>query len=503
MSGRPRVPLVYRVVRDRTAQTSPIAVVLLLAITVAGTTAVVALGGVALEETKQESQLTRAEHSMTLFDSRVAISALGEGETQFVDLGGTGGGTYVVDDNTGWLRVTHKNYTDAGDDQVLYNESLGSVEYRDGDARIAYEGGGVWRTQDGGTTMVSPPEFHYRGATLTLPVVRVAGDGSASGDVSARISATERARRVYPNETASYDTIPASYDNPVSNGTVVVTVHSDHYRGWASFFESRSEGTVTVDDANQTANVELETLGLVGEFQMPNEGTSVDVRGMAANHNVSTFTLTLSNDQHLQNMEWGMYYDGDQKDLELHVQADDKCKSGSYDGTFDLTLYYATEDGKYHGWQATDLDPDTSDAVSIDCTASTPELTVNFTSSETMTYGDIQSDKGFGNQNKWQFAPEIVDGEAYDSVTFDEHDVDGGQTFSKAAGDTARMDFVINHYFSLAAPQFELTVTDGPGNSQSVDESGSRGNLDYDQAEGGQFITFLHITENEVEVDVE
>lgn len=129
MSGRPRVPLVYRVVRDRTAQTSPIAVVLLLAITVAGTTAVVALGGPALDETKQASQLTRAEHSMTLFDSRVAISALGEGETQYVDLSGTGGGAYVVDDDSGWLSITHKNHTDDGDDQPLYNESLGSVEY--------------------------------------------------------------------------------------------------------------------------------------------------------------------------------------------------------------------------------------------------------------------------------------------------------------------------------------------------------------------------------------
>ncbi|AFK18878.1 hypothetical protein E6P09_08840 [Haloferax mediterranei ATCC 33500] len=503
MSGRPRVPLVYRVVRDRTAQTSPIAVILLLAITVVGTTTVVAFGGVALEETKQESRLTRAEHSMTLFDSRVAISALGEGDTQYVDLGGTGGGSYVIDDDSAWIRITHKNYTDDGDDEVLYNESLGSVEYRDGDTRIAYEGGGVWRTQDGGSTMVSPPEFHYRGATLTLPIVRLSGDGSASGGVRASVSATERARRVYPNETASYTTIPDSYDNPVSNGTVIVAVHSDHYKGWASFFESRTEGNVTVYDSNKTASVELETLGLVGEFQMPNEGTSLDVRGMAGDHNVSTFTITLSNDQHLQNMEWGMYYDGDQKDLELHVQADDKCKSGSYDGTFDLTLYYATEDDKYHGWQAKNLDPDTSDAVSIDCTTSNPEVTVDFTSSEQMTYGDIQSDKGFGNQNKWHFAPEIVDGSAYDSVTFDEHTADSGQTYHKGDGDTAEMAFVVNHYFSLVSPQFELTVTDGPGNSQSVDESGSSGELVYDQAEGGQFITFLHVTENEVEVRVE
>lgn len=494
-----RVPWLYRVVRDRTAQTSPIAVVLLLAITVAGTTTVVTLGGQAIEETKQESRLSRAEHTMTLFDSRVAITALGDAQTQEVSLGGSGGGQYVVNDDAGWMRVTHKNFSDSDTDTVLYNETLGNIEYRDGDTTIAYEGGGVWRSQDNGTSMVSPPEFHYRGATLTLPVVRVAGNGAASGNVNAEVQTTQQARRIYPNESTTYPSLSTTYDNPVSNGTVAVTVHSDHYKGWASFFRTRTEGNVTVDDSNKTVSVELETLGLVGAFQMPNEDTSLDVRGMANGHNVTSFEITLANDQHLQNMEWGMYYDGEQQDLELHVQADEKCDDDDYDGTMDITLYYANESGKYHGWQAKGIDPDSSSLVSIDCSQDPTEIQVNFTSNDDLTYGDIPQ-QSVGNSNKWHFGPEIKDGDAYSSVTFDEHTVDAGQTFTD--DDEESMGFLVNHYFSLIAPEFELTVTDGPGNSQSVDESGSRGELVYDQAEGGQFITFLHITENEVEVEV-
>ncbi|WP_410765044.1 hypothetical protein [Haloferax sp. DFSO60] len=495
-----RVPWLYRVVRDRTAQTSPIAVVLLLVITIAGTTTVITLGGQAIEETKQESRLSRAEHTMTLFDSRVAVSALGDAQTQKMSLGGSGGGQYVVNDDSGWIRVTHRNFSDDGTDAVIYNETLGNIEYRDGDTTIAYEGGGVWRTQANGTSMVSPPEFHYRGATLTLPIVRVGGSGAAAGNVNAEVKTTKQAQRIYPNESTTYPSLSSTYDNPVSNGTVSVTVHSAHYKGWASFFRSRTEGNVTVNDANQTASVELETLGLVGEFQMPNEDTSLDIRGMANGHNVSAFTITLANDQHLQNMEWGMYYDGEKQDLELHVQADEKCQADdSYDGTMDVTLYYANESGQYHGWQATGVDPNTSPLVNIDCAKDPTEIQVNFTSNELMTYGDIPK-QSVGNRNKWHFGPEIKDGDAYSSVTFDEHAIDGGRTFTD--GNTEQMDFLTNHYFSIIAPEFELTVTDGPGNSQSVDERGSRGNLVYDQAEGGQFITFLHITENEVEVDV-
>ncbi|MFC7136785.1 hypothetical protein ACFQRB_10360 [Halobaculum litoreum] len=50
--------------------------------------------------------------------------------------------------------------------------------------------------------MVSPPEFHYRGTTLTLPLVRVAGDRRLDEEVVVRRANASTA--VYPDASAGY-----------------------------------------------------------------------------------------------------------------------------------------------------------------------------------------------------------------------------------------------------------------------------------------------------------
>ncbi|WP_396613010.1 hypothetical protein ACH9L7_07030 [Haloferax sp. S1W] len=497
--SRPRVPWLYRVVRDRSGQTSPLAVILILGITVLGTTAVVTLGGAALDETKQASNAARAEHAMTLFDSKMAITALGDSQSQAVELGGSGDGQYIVRDDTTRLIITHKNYDEFGSEEEIYNETLGSIEYRDGDVTIAYEGGGVWRTQDNGTSMISPPEFHYRGATLTLPLIQVTGKGGSGRNAVADITELKQADPVYPNSSVSYANTSTNYVNPVRNGTVEVTVESPQYRGWAQFFDDRTEGNITVYHSNQSVSVELETLGLVGEFAMPNEGNSINVRGMAGDHNVSEYTLNLTAGPHFQNMHWSMYYDGPDEDIEFHIYSDGKCKNnGDFNGDIDISIYYSNQSGTYQGWQKSNIDPEANSDISVDCSTDPGTLSVNLTGTNTdLTYGDIDMT---GSDNKWYFGPEIKSTSARSSVTFDQHPSDSGTTYT--AGDQQTMDFLTNHYLSLMSPRFELTVTDGPGGSERVDERASSGALVYDQAEGGRFITFLHVTENRVQVRV-
>ena len=58
------------------AQSELIGVVLLFGLVVAGTAAVVALGGVAIDDAKSQSAFDRTEQVMTLFDSRAATVAL-------------------------------------------------------------------------------------------------------------------------------------------------------------------------------------------------------------------------------------------------------------------------------------------------------------------------------------------------------------------------------------------------------------------------------------------
>ncbi|MGM0592799.1 MAG: DUF7308 domain-containing protein, partial [Halobacteriota archaeon] len=169
-----------------------------------------------------------------------------------------------------------------------------------------------------------------------------------------------------------------------------------------------------------------------------------------------------------------------------------------YDGDLDMSIYYNNGSGDYQGWQNSGIDPDTNPHFEVDCSGSVPTLHANLTGDTPMTYDEISLT---GSDNKWYFAPDIKNGDVDDTVTFDQHAADGPTTYAEGS-DTEEMGVLLNHYFSLMAPGFELEVTDGPGGSSRVDEGASDGTLDYDAASGAQYITFLHITENEVRVEL-
>lgn len=503
----PRAPPLYRFVAARSGQSSVIGVVLILIITLLGTGVIVTLGSSAFEDTKEAANVQRTSHTMTLLDSRSAVVALGDARSQSIDLGDSGGGTYTVEENAAWLRIRHHNYTDSGDDETIYNGSLGSVTYETGDTKIAYEGGGVWRTSNNGTAMVSPPEFRYRDATLTLPVIQVRGDSSASGQVQASISAAERAERIYPNETAAtpgdeigapYNATEGDYLNPVDNGTVTITVHSEHYQGWASYFRTRTSGTVSVDHDRDIANVTLETVGMVGAFEMPAEGDSLRVPAMASGHSVDEFKMELASDGNFQNMYWEMYYDTPTQQFTLHIHSDGQCTGAGFNGDISVSVYYSNGSGTYEGWQNQNIDPtDPSTPFTIDCSASPTTLTMDLQNGTDMTYKEIDMT---GTDNKYYYSSEIDNLGVQSSLTLDDHPGAGEPNTYNSGTSTETLEFLIDHYFGLLGPNFELTIRDGPAASSRVLESGSDGELTYDTTTGSQFIQYLHVTENEVRV---
>jgi len=235
---------------DARGQSETIGLVLLLAITVASVGVVVTVAGSALDSAEHSASVDRAEQSLSLFDARGALVALGQTDGQTVSLSGSAGGSYDVRPDSGHITVIRK---DGDGDQVgdpILNASLGAVVYENEDSEVAYQGGGVWRSDGAGSRMVSPPEFNYQDATLTLPLIRVTGgESSVMGKPTARVT---------PNDTVNVSKFPtANRSNPLSNGTVVVTVQSEYYRGWATFFEDRSTGNVTIHEGNQTVELEL------------------------------------------------------------------------------------------------------------------------------------------------------------------------------------------------------------------------------------------------------
>ncbi|MFB6112075.1 MAG: hypothetical protein ABEJ35_06005 [Halobacteriaceae archaeon] len=219
---------------------------------VAGTIGVVAFGSDVLAGARGDSQIESAEQAMTKFDATAALVALGRSETKRaqVSLRDTDENLNVNPDQ-GWMRIRIVNQSTGNTLNTLKNVTLGSVVYSRGETKIGYQGGGVWKQTDGGSTMVSPPEFHYRGNTLTLPIITVSDKSSDiyTGNIVLESSGTRN--QVYPNASAGLL-------NPLPEEKQVnVTVHSEYYDAWARFFAQRTDGSVTYDHPNETVTVEL------------------------------------------------------------------------------------------------------------------------------------------------------------------------------------------------------------------------------------------------------
>ncbi|MFC6975705.1 hypothetical protein ACFQL1_15185 [Halomicroarcula sp. GCM10025709] len=96
------------------AQSSPIGVVLIIALVISGTALTVALGSEAFGSTQNQLSMERAEKSMTQLDSQAAMVALGNSRVQQVALATSAGDGYRVEETTGWMNVSYTNLTGGG-----------------------------------------------------------------------------------------------------------------------------------------------------------------------------------------------------------------------------------------------------------------------------------------------------------------------------------------------------------------------------------------------------
>lgn len=236
--------------RTDRGQSELVGAVLILGLTLTGSTLVVAFGSSALTDAEHNSQIGSAEHAMTQFDSRTSLVGLGGSSIQRVNLGAGGAeSTVQIHGNRGWIRIRVINTSDGTVEDEVMNQSLGVVEYENGETTVAYQGGGVWKNTRGGATMVSPPEFHYHERTLTLPLVVVGGEGAASDRLA--IARNGSADPKFPLDS------DVDRTNPLTKGKINVTVGSSYYEAWGEFFEERTGGEVAYDHANESVTLTL------------------------------------------------------------------------------------------------------------------------------------------------------------------------------------------------------------------------------------------------------
>lgn len=210
--------------------------VLLIGITAIASVSIFVAGATLTDSLQAASEDQQVERSVTEFAATAEAIANGEAIQGSYSINGANENDEVVDPDAGHIELWIENGTSRQD---LLDDSLGEVRYEmQNGNRIAYQGGGVWRSDgDGNARIVRSPSFHYRNdndPTVTfehITVEEVTGSSIASeGTMTAR---------------TTIDHYPKPGDpNPIDNGALYAEIESDYCDGWEQFFRRNTDSAV-------------------------------------------------------------------------------------------------------------------------------------------------------------------------------------------------------------------------------------------------------------------
>jgi len=224
-----------------------IGVILIIAMVLTVAVTVAAFGAAMLQDTQSDIENSQTETAFSQLS--VDASELREtGDEVEFNLGHRDGQVQTIDD-TGELEVRLERETA---DDVIYNTSLRSLVYERDGKQVAYQGGGVFRKQGSGSSLVSAPEFFYRDNSLVFPVTILEGDLDKSGSLDGTLSLKET-KRIYP-------TANPNRSNPLQEGTIFVTLESEYCQGWEEYFSTQTRGSIveSCSETGDTAEGEIE-----------------------------------------------------------------------------------------------------------------------------------------------------------------------------------------------------------------------------------------------------
>jgi hypothetical protein len=248
--------------RSENGVTEVVGTVMIFGIFVISAAIIYTVGVPVIQSQQSLSYVRSIEQSFTALDSKFSKSALGEAPSQVIKMNLGGGNIYVKSDN--WMNLTIE--AENGSITDCINISLGALVYDKNERSIAYEGGGVW-TKDlfGWYEMLSPPEFHYDGTTLTLPIIRFDETTSSAGGniVNLAVSTNNTPTIHFPSATVSGTCGTATRANPLTAGNVFLTIKSDYCESWRDYMEEQTDIEVDADNCDQNNTV---TLKLVAPY---------------------------------------------------------------------------------------------------------------------------------------------------------------------------------------------------------------------------------------------
>ncbi|MCG7849603.1 MAG: hypothetical protein MIO93_10555 [ANME-2 cluster archaeon] len=450
-----------RLIFSQNAVSEVVGYMLLLGIIVTSVGLVSVLAIPIIEDAKEDAYLKNMEQGFTVLDSKVSLVTLGKSPTQLVQMNCPKGDITVYDQNTSHITVT---YTDFNETYEIYNESLGTIQYQLGENKIAFEGGGVFRKYpgEGDPVTITPPEFHYNGETLTLPIIKVEGNQSVggSGVVNIYLVSNNTPNVLFPNP--DFD---SNYTNPLTLGkTMSVVIKSDYYMGWANYIKERTEAEVSTNSVNKEVRVKLNAKPNSDsqDFEVP-----IDVFGFNVSNEsgLQNFSVILDNGSGDMKMRLTTSETSTEPYFTLYAQRSEGHQSLGV--TIEL-FYYDNNDKEGWKWDSLAMWDEDRDEFHIDFLNDTGNITYESGESDSWTWVNASNCGGtYVNQQK-NFSC-------------------GGQE-------------LVQHYMSLVGPTFTFYPDDDDQFFTGFDPYNSSYILYYDVMPPR--ITFMHVVEHKIEVKV-
>jgi len=411
-----------------------------------------------IQDAKEKAYLKNMEQGFTVLDSKASLVSIGKQPTQVVQMYTQAGGITVNDSSLSRIKVSFTNGTTT---YVVYDESMGTIQYQLGDNKIAYEGGGVFRKYpgEGDPVIITPPEFHYNGETLTLPIIRINSNQSVGGTgvVTLRLVSEQTSNVLFPNPDDNPE-----YTNPLLLGKQInVVIKSDYYKAWAKYIEERTEAAVTTNDATKETTV---TLNAKPNDQTIDLSPPIDVYGFNVDNEsaLHNFNFTLPKDTTAANFDMKMYTSTTEPYFSIGMK-----KSGGL-GVGGVSIFL-----EYHDGGAAEIWDYTVQAL-LDTDGNYVIDLLNATSGTVL---------GPSSDDTWTWVNETPP---------------WNQTFNKGdAGPDGQK--LMQHYLSLVGPTFSFYPDSSP-HWDGFNESGTTYVLYYEVMPPR--ITYLHIVEHKMQVNV-
>jgi hypothetical protein len=489
--------MVKKFIISEKAVSAVVGVMIILALTITSTSVILLYSTPTMRNMEDMANAQRAEQAFTVFDSRVSKVALGESPSQTTSFSIMDGSVSVNGDASAyqnsqivvvctqlseesWYTTFSNNRFkwnswephESEPNMTVFRSSMGSITYTQGDRIIGYEGGGVWsKYPTGKAVMISPPEFHYNGETLTLPIMKIEGNEVFSGrtDVAVTVSSDNMPVVLYPDQNSTKKV------NPLSSDKVLIYIKSEFYTAWADYADSLTYASATTDDASQTAIVELEVLPEMGKDQLKQTfkiGTLNDTKP-APMYNF-TLNLEAKSSQGLNPNNYQITATSGTKTLTYYVQ-----KTSNEKLAIEIMYKDSASNGGTESWAGEDK---FADVFPISGSKEDQSATVDLLSTSiNMVYTNKKdADFSWGPVSSVSIPPDI----------HIEHN---------NANKTQSLYDVSQHYLKLLTMDGSVIFNiQSPGHSDPVDYSESTLTLLYDGMPGS--ITYLHVSRNDLAV---